>query len=57
METTAKTQTIKTDDVVKYLGRNYRAANILGSAIVLCDDQSDTNGGYLTVPASMVKPA
>lgn len=42
-------------ETVTYLGRTYTLANDLGAAIVLLDDLNGTDGGYMTVPASMVK--
>lgn len=45
------------NDTVTYLGRTYTVANDLGAALVLRDDQNDTNGGIFTVPARMVKRA
>jgi hypothetical protein len=44
-------------DIVTYLGRAYSVANVIGGSLVLRDDQNDTEGGYFTVPAVIVKKA
>lgn len=49
--------TLKVGDRVTYLGRAYSVANVLGGAVVLRDDQNNTNGGIFTVPARMVRAA